>query len=145
MTPTPAQTKHRNRLWAQALVENRKKARGKMKDAKTGGRCCLRVAEDLALQLLPADVTRDYTRNPSLPATMIYDFYGWYNDGKYDNDSEKVPMLELPDGGAEDATTLNDSYAYKGKDNGLSHAAIAECVLNTFVHPKKQKWSLLKK
>ena len=37
LNPTPAQVKHRNRLWVDALLKNKRKARGEM--YCDGGRC----------------------------------------------------------------------------------------------------------
>ena len=47
LKPTPAQVKYRNRLWVNALLENKRKARRGRHD-KDGGRCCLAVAQDVA-------------------------------------------------------------------------------------------------
>ena len=47
LNPTPAQVKHRNRLWVDALLKNKRKARGEMYNHNRG-RCCLAVAQDVA-------------------------------------------------------------------------------------------------
>lgn len=135
LNPKPLEIKARNRLWAEALIKNRKKANGEMKDEYTGGRCCLRVAEDLMLKLLP-EIKDDYVRGSGEPNWQVKHFFGW---------DKENPTLKLPGGGNESAAALNDSQWYRGKEEGLSHKAIAECVLNTFVHPSKKKWSLVTK
>ena len=127
LNPTPAQAKYRNRLWAKALRENKRKARRTMKDLH-GGRCCLRVAEDVAIEC----GVEIKLRKSKLPSYKVSCFFGW---GAFN-----VPSLNLPDGTIMSAAEINDDL----NDCGLSHKQIAECVENTFVHPKNQKWDKAK-
>ena len=142
LNPTPAQVKHRNRLWVNALLENKRKARKKMYD-KDGGRCCLAVAQDVAIAC-----GLDIERNAGcgdFPHNSVRFFFGWGNNNPrltvVVNDAHKVMA----------ASTLNDGLGDLDSDvavldkklmiKGLSHKQIAECVLNTFVRPSKPKQS----
>lgn len=133
LNPTPAQIKYRNRLWADALMKNKRKANGWMCDSK-GGRCCLKVAEDVAIACgVKVDRFDSYT-----PHDNVSDFFGW---------KENNPHLELPNGETEEAAGINDGVMSKHTTNknilkhGVTHKKIAECVMNTFVHPSKKKWT----
>jgi hypothetical protein len=140
LNPTPAQIKHRNRLWAEALLKNKRKARGEMYGDK-GGRCCLAVAQDVAISC-GVEVVGVYE---SLPADTVCMFFGWDSDN---------PSLTAVVNGEETkrnaASALNDGAAYVGSvtikdkkivEKGLSHKQISELVMNTFVHPNKVKQS----
>jgi hypothetical protein len=133
LNPTPAQVKHRNRLWAKALVKNKKKSVGKM--YCNGGRCCLAVAQNVAIEC-GVDIPKNYD-DDDVPHEFVAKFFGW---------SRRNPILSFPrkenfiDEGQ--ASELNDDNLYsKNGSHGMPHKKIAECVLNTFVHPSKKKWS----
>jgi hypothetical protein len=129
LNPTPQQIKVRNRLWAEALIKNKKKTIGDMYD--NGGRCCLAVAQDVAIKC-GLDVKRGDEYEDSVPDPLVGEFFGW---------GTETPELVIPDG-EESAIELNDSGSYSfGTSVGMSHKKIAECVLNTFVHPKNKVWS----
>lgn len=134
LNPTPAQIKHRNRLWAKALLQNDRKARGEMHDIH-GGRCCLAVAQDVAIQHGVFDPSLRKI-DDSFPHDAVCRFFGW----KTNNPSLKVNVDDKFV--QEEASTLNDGdINFAGIDienskirrKGLSHKQIAECVLNTFV------------
>jgi hypothetical protein len=117
-----------------------------MKD-KAGGRCCLRVAEDLALEMLPAEYTESYERDNEFPGDIVCDFFGWEPnnvscapelrlpkaDGDFDSGWLELPASDINDN---DSNELGSKFR-----KGLPHSKIAECVMNTFVHPKKVKWT----
>lgn len=133
LNPTPAQIKHRNRLWALELLKNKRKARNIMHDHH-GGRCCLAVAQDLCVKM---GVELSNEPESALPDKNVATFFGWGN---------KNPFLNIFSRGQKDretASMLNDGIFYsnskKQKKSGLSHKQIAECVMNTFVHPKNPK------
>jgi len=133
LNPTPAQIKYRNRKWAEALLANKKKKRCKM--YSNGGRCCLAVAQDVACQL-GLDDYRGY--NEHVPHKNVGFFFGWGSHIPYLNVSVKDKQwLKIK------AVSLNDGISLsnnkKHQDSGLSHAQIAECVLNTYVRPKNKK------
>lgn len=128
LNPTPAQIKYRNRLWAKALEENPKKARKAMR--RNGGRCCLAVAEDVAKSC--GVKWRDSYENNIMPMLQVSKFFGWENQS---------PVLNMPNGQRMPAFRLNDGYK---SISPFSHKQIAECVRNTFVHPKNPKWKLVK-
>jgi hypothetical protein len=117
----------RNRLWADALLANKKKARNAMCN-KAGGHCCLMVAETVARQ--HGVKTAKSGVDDGAPKALVRDFFGW---------DSCTPKLFLPDGSKNAASEINDGFFNHYK--GLSHKQIAECVLNTFVHPAKKKWS----
>ncbi len=135
LNPTPAQIKHRNRLWAKALLQNDRKARGEMHGIR-GGRCCLAVAQDVAIEhgALDASLRKEDCHN--FPHDNVCRFFGWKTNN---------PKLNVNVGDKfvkEEASTLNDGDDnFSGIDienskirhKGLSHKQIAECVLNTFV------------
>jgi len=126
LNPTPAQVKYR-------------KARGEMYDDK-GGRCCLAVAQDVAISC-GVEVVGVYD---GLPAEDVCVFFGWERDN---------PVLTAVVNGETKrnvASALNDGPRYVGsvaikdrkiKERGLSHKQISELVMNTFVHPSKIKQS----
>ena len=132
--PTPAQIVHRNRQLAKALMENKRKATMQMRDDQSG-RCCLQVAEDYAISCgLPVDRS---SKDACEPCTDVGDFFGWGCSN---------PMLITPNGTCYLASTLNDGAEYEWKNKqweskGLSHKKVAECFLNTYVTPKRPKWS----
>ena len=142
LKPTPAQVKHRNRLWVNALLENKRKARRGMHD-NDGGRCCLAVAQDVAIACgaLDSSLRKD---NDTFPHESVCEFFGWGTNN---------PKLKVKINGKiveEEASTLNDGHTDfagceikdpKMNKKGLSHKQIAECVLNTFVRPSKPKQS----
>lgn len=142
LKPTPAQVKYRNRLWVNALLENKRKARKIMHD-NDGGRCCLAVAQDVAIACGALDGSLD-NGDGMFPHKAVQYFFGW---------DSKNPNLQVKINGkivGEEASTLNDGHPDFGgceiKDpkmnkKGLSHKQIAECVLNTFVRPSKFKQS----
>ena len=127
LDPTRAQAKHRNRLWASALKENKKKARNVMTDG-CGGRCCLAVAQDVAES---CGVTVDKDIADEVPCEATVNFFGWPNNNPNLFITNKNNSLS--------ATEINDGYDYEGEHRGLPHSLIAEAVLNTFVHPKTRK------
>jgi len=130
LNPTKAQIKYRNRLWATALRKNKKKARGRMCEA--GGRCCLAVAQDVAIAH-GVEVDDEYDECEYIPFESVGDFFGWETN---------IPNFKLPDGTVEESAYVNDSNIYNANGSkGMSHKRIAECVENTFVHPKTPKWT----
>ena len=139
LNPTPAQVKHRNRLWAEALLKNKRKARGEMYGDK-GGRCCLAVAQDVAISCgVEVDGVYD-----SLPADDVVEFFGWDSDNPMltvvvDGETKRNVASAMNDGTPSiDFTLIKDK---KFKEKGLSHKQISELVMNTFVHPNKVKQS----
>jgi hypothetical protein len=137
--PTEGQIKRRNRLWAQALLKNKKKAICQMYE--NGGRCCLAVAQDVAIEC-GVDIPKNYD-DDGMPHNLVAKFFGW--DGG--NPSLFFPRKDFisPQKTFTDrthASELNDDNVYsQNGSHGVSHKKIAECVLNTFVHPSKKKWS----
>jgi hypothetical protein len=130
LKPTPQQIKVRNRLWAEALKKNKKKAFIRMYD--DGGRCCLAVAQDVA-QKCGVRIPDINDRDKFYPQKDVTLFFGW---------SGNDPLLETPLNNKISASSLNDADDYSfGTSNGMSHKKIAECVMNTFVHPKNKVWS----
>jgi hypothetical protein len=140
LNPTPAQVKHRNRLWAEALLKNKRKARGEMYGDK-GGRCCLAVAQDVAIS---CGVEVDFIDYDSLPADDVVEFFGWGSNNPF--------LTVVVNGKAKHdvASALNDGTDHVGSvsikdkkivEKGLSHKQISELVMNTFVHPNKVKQS----
>jgi hypothetical protein len=134
LKPTKAQIKNRNRLWAEALRKNNKKAKECMYDGN-GGRCCLAVAQDVATEK-GVKIPEDYEVDEGEPHSYVSDFFGWNTTN---------PTLVIPREGSfldqECAVTLNDDWDNGTPTRGMSHKRIAECVENTFVHPSKKKWS----
>lgn len=133
MNPTKAQIKHRNRIWAEALLTHQRKTRSKMYDGK-GGRCCLAVAQDIAIE---HGVKVDKKESLYAPYRLVADFFGW--------DSIDPQLWVNVNGKREfiNASGINDGNSsfssQKNRAKGLTHPQIAECVLNTFVHPKSPK------
>lgn len=127
LKPTKQQIQYRNRLWAEALLENKKKARNAMRN-KHGGRCCLQVAEDVAISC-GLDIKRSLADDEQ-PTEDVATFFGW---------NSTDPDINIPNGEVVTASGLNDNVGERCV--GVSHAKIAECVLNTFVHPSKKKWT----
>jgi hypothetical protein len=130
--PTPQQVVYRNRLLAEALRKNPKKATGQMR--KGGGRCCLQVAEDVAISC-GLDIERSIS-DDAYPHYEVSAFFGW-SDVK--DNIFKCPIGDKIE--SKEPAELNDNTWYNGKAKGLPHSKIAECVENTFVHPKNPKWS----
>jgi hypothetical protein len=139
LDPTPAQIKHRNRLWAEALLKNKRKARGEMYSNK-GGRCCLAVAQDVAISC----GVEVYGVSDDLPDDDVCAFFGW------DDNNPFLTAVVNGEAKRNAASALNDGTEYVGsvvindkkiKDKGLSHKQISELVMNTFVHPNKVKQS----
>jgi hypothetical protein len=136
LNPTPSQIKYRNRKWAEALINNKRKARETM--YYNGGRCCLAVAQDVAHEL---GLVNYRGSDENFPHKNVSRFFGWgefmpslqYKD--YNGKIYYAPADALNDG------RRNESMNIKIYDKGISHKQIAECVLNTFVHPKKQSFS----
>jgi hypothetical protein len=139
LDPTPAQIKSRNRLWAEALLKNKRKARGEMYGDK-GGRCCLAVAQDVAISC-GVEVVGVYD---SLPADGVCMFFGWGADNPMltvvvDGETERSAASALNDGTPSiGSASIKDT---KIVEKGLSHKQISELVMNTFVHPSKVKQS----
>lgn len=132
MKPTPAQIKYRNRKWAEALEKNENKATDQMRD-NDGGRCCLQVAEDVAIAMgLDVPRSKSYASSPSY---KVKRFFGW----EATNPALIIESREVPDGIAS-ASSLNDGSFTRE----FSHKEIAECVLNTFCRVKKPVWKLVK-
>ena len=133
LNPTPAQIKYRNRKWAEALVANKKKKRNTMYG--NGGRCCLAVAQDVACEL---GIGNYRGCDEFHPHSNIGLFFGWEG---------QLPGLDVSVKDKQwrkiDAVSLNDGISLsnnkKHQESGLSHAQIAECVLNTYVRPKNKK------
>lgn len=137
LNPTPAQVVYRNRLWAQALLANHdKKGKNIGSMYKDGQRCCLAVAQDVAYKCgLPNYKGFDCHH----PHEDVSRFFGWL---------KTAPMLDVQRQNktikAECAIDLNDGFISENKkyrEQGLSHRQIAECVMNTYVHPSKPKFS----
>lgn len=139
LNPTPAQVKYRNRLWAEALLKNKRKARQEMYDGK-GGRCCLAVAQDVAISCgVEVDGVYD-----GLPADDVCKFFGWgFNNPSLtavvNGEIKSNAASALNDGPPTIGTTLIKDK--KIVEKGLSHKQISELVMNTFVHPSKIKQS----
>jgi hypothetical protein len=140
LDPTPAQVKHRNRLWAEALLKNKRKARGEMYDDK-GGRCCLAVAQDVAISCGVEIVGY----GEIVPSSAVRMFFGWDSHNPF-----LTAVFHDDIATRTDATALNDGTQHVGsvaikdkkiKEKGLSHKQISELVMNTFVHPNKVKQS----
>ena len=130
LSPTKAQMVYRNQLWANALRKNKKKARGRM--CANGGRCCLAVAQNVAIAH-GVEVDKSHPEYDYIPSESVGDFFGWETN---------VPDFKLPDGSMNESATVNDSDIYNANGSkGMSHKRIAECVENTFVHPKNPKWT----
>jgi hypothetical protein len=140
LNPTPAQVKHRNRLWAEALLKNKRKARGEMYSNK-GGRCCLAVAQDVAIS---CGVEVDFIDYDSLPADDVVEFFGWGSNNPFltavvNGETKRNVASALNDGFQHiDIFTIKDK---KIVEKGLSHKQISELVMNTFVHTNKVKQS----
>tara|TARA_R110002167_G_scaffold98020_3_gene258258 strand:- start:1334 stop:1771 length:438 start_codon:yes stop_codon:yes gene_type:complete len=137
LNPTKAQIKYRNRLWSAALRKNKKKATSCMYD-EVGGRCCLAVAQDVAIQQgvhIPDDeLDAGYEDKESYPHENVEKFFGW---------DSFTPTLLTSNAGGDSAPDLNDAVRFSNgvKEWGMTHKRIAECVDNTFVHPKNPKWT----
>lgn len=166
LNPTPAQIKYRNRLWAEELIKNRRKAIGLMTD-EHGGRCCLKVAEDLFFKIAKEkkyDLTMvSYNSSPTMPGNYVSSFFGWDSSNRKifkdpsifkNRDAHSIHLKQysasqpilLIDG--RNSRYKKRKYALASKLNDsckMSHKKIAECVLNTLVHPSKPKWVLNKK
>ena len=129
LNPTPQQIKIRNRMWADALLKNKKKAIGNMYE--NGGRCCLAVAQNVAIQCGVENINKKHTK--LTPDDKVHQFFGW---------GKEIPKLSIPTGQTQYASNLNDDDSHSSNgSSGLSHKKIAECVMNTFVHPSKKKWT----
>lgn len=134
LNPTPAQIKYRNRKWAEALLANKKKLRSQM--YSDGRRCCLAVAQDVACEL---GLVNYRGHDEHEPHCDVGSFFGW--------DRATNPSLDVATKDKQwrkiDAVSLNDGISLsnnkKHQWHGLSHAQIAECVLNTYVRPKNKK------
>lgn len=117
--PTKAQKIERAQRWVTALQNNKRKAVEEMKDNK-GGRCCLAVAQDVAIKVGGICLI-----DPSnlMPEGETIKWFGW---------GPSTPLLRTPNGATIDASELNDGT------NGikpLTHKQIAECVIATFINP----------
>ena len=113
MKPTPQQIRERNEAWARALEANPKKCVGQMRDGQ-GGRCCLAVAQDVALKM-GMDAPMDFEL-PSTPWDEVADWFGWDSVNPYLETSSGEPMI---------AAQIND-------EADLPHAEIAKLVRETF-------------
>lgn len=134
-SPTKRQIVWRNCELAKELINNKRKGTGMMRNYETGGRCCLQVAEDLAIRCgLP--ISRSHLTH-SEPPEEVGQFFGWGSPN---------PELKTPHDEEILATELNDGVCgsrqakHKYTQKGLSHKEIAECFLNTFT-TTKPKWS----
>lgn len=142
LNPTPAQIKHRNRLWVDALLKNKRKARGEM--YCDGGRCCLAVAQDVAYSCGLGIEKKAGDGN--FPDHSVGEFFGWETNiprlTVVMNGKPRVMAASILNDGLGNETDT-DVFVHNAKliHKGLSHKQIAECVLNTFVHPKKIKQS----
>jgi hypothetical protein len=137
--PTPAQVKHRNRLWADALLKNKKKAIGLM--YFNGGRCCLAVAQNVAIEC-GVDIPKNYD-DSGMPHEFVAKFFGWGDINPalfFPRKNFISPKKTFTDKTQASGLNDNNDYSQNGS-NGMSHKKIAECVLNTFVHPSKKEWS----
>ena len=132
--PSKSEYKKRNESWAQELLVNKKKCTGQMR--KKGGRCCLQVAEDLAIEM-GLKILRSRATD-SNPRWAVAEFYGW---------ESADPLLLVPTTGEPlklEASVVNDSDHDLKRittnkqyiKSGLPHSKIAECVLNTFCREK---------
>lgn len=119
MSPTPEQIKERAKLWADELRKNPRKAIRRMRD-DDGGRCCLCVAEDVAiscgLEVEEAEIIDFY------PKWQTALFFGWTPESNETGDDEfnQPPPLKWQELSV-NATALNDDY-------DLSHTEIADLV-----------------
>lgn len=132
LNPTPQQVKIRNRMWAEALIKNKKKTTGKM--YCDGGRCCLAVAQNVAIAN-GVDIPKNY-ENYGFPHNDVVQFFGW------DNENPRLFIATQFGLSSIEASDLNDEKIYSANGSlGMSHKKISQCVMNTFVHPSKKKWS----
>jgi hypothetical protein len=105
-----------------------------------GGRCCLAVAQDVAISCgVEVDGVYD-----GLPDNDVAEFFGW------DSDNPSLTVVVNGEIKRDAASALNDGTTSIGsapikdkkiKEKGLSHKQISELVMNTFVHPSKVKQS----
>jgi hypothetical protein len=101
-----------------------------------GGRCCLAVAQDVAISC-GVEVLGVHD---SLPANDVAEFFGW---GAVNPTLTVVVNGEIKHNAASslnDGTSSIGSASIKDKkivEKGLSHKQISELVMNTFVHPNK--------
>jgi hypothetical protein len=106
-----------------------------------GGRCCLAVAQDVAIS---CGVEVDFIDYDSLPADDVVEFFGWGSNNPFltavvSGETKRNVASALNDGTDHvGSVVINDK---KIKDKGLSHKQISELVMNTFVHPNKVKQS----
>lgn len=99
----------RNRKGMAALRANEKQAIHKMRD-ENGGRCCLCVLQDAAIEMGFVPIKRSV----ALPCETLSEFYGW---------NHRNPDLKWR-GGLLAASGLNDA--------GISHKNIADAFEETF-------------
>ena len=117
----------RNALWAQALEQNRRRTEKRMR-SRNGGRCCLCVATDLAIEQGWVNENKyDYGENKpnNLPSKAVAKAFGWFctNPTLKDPQSECITAW---------ATDLNDQ-------KHLAHKEIAKWVRHTFCESKGGK------
>ncbi len=125
LNPTEQQRIYRNGLWAKALEANKRKARESMRDGH-GGRCCLQVAEDVAIEC-GLDIKRsDYSAE--YPSHEVGLFFGWYNTKGYTTNNPRLSYEE----DSISASELNDNEYHNGKSKGLPHKEIAKIVRKNF-------------
>lgn len=124
LNPTEQQRIYRNGLWAKALEANKRKARRSMRDGH-GGRCCLQVAEDVAIECgltIERSMSSDFE-----PPEQVAKFFGW---------DDTDPTLSHTDeyGGdyETDASQLNDCFYFSNKSLGMPHKEIAKIVRENF-------------
>jgi len=147
-SPRKGQVVFRNNLWAKRLEENKRKARNTMID-KNGGRCCLRVAEDIMVNEFGVKLS---SREFLLPTKLAHHFFGW------ESDNMCVPKLIInKSNDSLTASNINDTYNLNKSDEsltasdindkykqwtgtGTSHKKIAKYVRNTYVHPKNMRF-----
>lgn len=124
----------RNAELAVALRQNKRKARNQMRC--NGGRCCLQVAEDVAIAG-GLDIERSLATD-EYPADSVYTYFGWdsaYIRVQVKNIDGTLSYLEY------NFADLNDTVTWRGVEKGLPHRVIAEVIENNYVHPEKQNWS----
>lgn len=120
--PTPRQKMLRNKAWAKALQENPLKATGFLR-CNNGGRCCLGVAEDVAIEL-GLDIEKSHLGIMSVPEKVV-NFFGWEGQN---------PLLVAA--AFSNGTPMSFPAIHLNDGKELPHTEIAECVLNTFVRKK---------
>lgn len=117
--------KQRNRMLAEELRKNKRKARGQMR--LNGGRCCLQVAEDLAIKC-GLDIDRS-DADSGEPGIQVQRFYGWKdrNPSLISEENKRCRASVLNDGNEVIITSLK-----KLPKKGYPHKKIAEFFEKTY-------------